>query len=75
MSGALASQMWNFSLGGGLIPGLCSIALGGVAFTLLLLCIGELASTIPFSGGTYGFVRVALGRQMGFIAGIMELVE
>lgn len=35
----------------------------------------EMVSIVPFSGGCYGYSRVALGPFMGYIAGMMEIAK
>jgi amino acid transporter len=49
-----------------------SIFIGGLGFILLQLCSAELTSTVPFSGGSYGFTRLAFGRQFGVLVGLTE---
>ena len=64
--------VWNNALFGGIGPGIGAIAWGGVGFLMLQCCIAELCSTIPYSGGSYGFVRIALGNHSAMVAGLME---
>jgi len=63
---------WNSCLIYGIIPGMLALALGGFTFILIVMCMAELTSTIPLSGGTYGFVRMAVGRQLAVVAAVME---
>eukprot|EP01038_Epipyxis_sp_PR26KG_P010855 gene10855-14572_t len=39
------------------------------------LCLSELISGLPFSGGMYGFVRVAIGPQAGFMIGCCDIIQ
>jgi ethanolamine permease len=41
-------------------------------FVSVHLCIAEMISILPFSGGMYGFARVTLGPYFGFIVGCLE---
>lgn len=59
-------------MAGGVVPGMVSIFIGGLGFILLQLCSAELTSTVPFSGGSYGFTRLAFGRQFGVLVGLTE---
>jgi ethanolamine permease len=37
--------------------------------------MSELASAVPFSGGSYGFVRVTMGRFAGLTVGVCEAID
>jgi ethanolamine permease len=41
-------------------------------FFALHLCIAEMISILPFSGGMYGFARVTVGPYLGFMVGCFE---
>ncbi len=43
-------------------------------FICLSLCMGEMSSALPFSGGVFGFVRAALGPFFGFMVASCEFV-
>eukprot|EP00599_Poterioochromonas_sp_BG-1_P001666 CAMPEP_0173149086 /NCGR_PEP_ID=MMETSP1105-20130129/10115_1 /TAXON_ID=2985 /ORGANISM="Ochromonas sp., Strain BG-1" /LENGTH=496 /DNA_ID=CAMNT_0014063883 /DNA_START=98 /DNA_END=1588 /DNA_ORIENTATION=+ len=43
-------------------------------FLCLCLCMGEMSSALPFSGGVFGFVRAALGPFFGFMVASCEFV-
>jgi amino acid transporter len=45
---------------------LCAVAMAAV-----VLCFAEAGSRVPTSGGTYGYVEAAFGRQAGFVAGVL----
>ena len=53
------------------------VALGimGLMYLGLSLVIGELGSAIPHSGGAYAYVRTALGKVWGYVAGVSVLLE
>ena len=68
-------SVWNFALDGGfweLFVSTCIISFGYVCFSL---CLAELVSILPFSGGAFGFVRVTLGFLVGFFVGAYESLE
>ena len=46
----------------------------GFGFVCLCLCMAEMSSALPFSGGIFGFVRAALGPYMGFLVACSEFV-
>ena len=41
----------------------------------LMLCIAEMTAALPFSGGTYGVVRVTLGDLLGYLVGTCEVLQ
>jgi amino acid transporter len=47
-----------------------SFAIGAVIAVLVALCVSELATAIPRSGGTYYFVNEGVGRAAGAIVGL-----
>lgn len=53
------------------------VALGimGLMYLGLSLVIGELGGAIPHSGGAYAYVRTALGKVWGYVAGVSVLLE
>lgn len=63
---------WNHGLQDGFPEFMAGTLLMGFAYLVLVLCLAEMTSTLPFSGGTYGFVRVALGPYAGFLVGNCE---
>ncbi len=68
------SSGWN----GGLVYGYPSFAFNlmfsAAGYLALSLCMGEMTSALPFSGGAYGFVRAALGPYLGFMVACCEFV-
>ncbi len=67
---------WNAGLGfTGYWGYLVALAIMGVMYLGLSLVIGELGSAIPHSGGAYAYVRTALGKVWGYVAGVSVLLE
>jgi ethanolamine permease len=67
---------WNTGLGlTGYWGYLIAIAIMGLLYACLSAVIGELAAAIPHSGGAYAYVRTALGRVWGYLAGVSVLLE
>ncbi|MFV0252011.1 MAG: ethanolamine permease [Beutenbergiaceae bacterium] len=67
---------WNAGLGfTGYWGYLVALAIMGFMYLGLSLVIGELGSAIPHSGGAYAYVRTALGKVWGYIAGVSVLLE
>eukprot|EP01031_Cornospumella_fuschlensis_P050598 gene50598-61892_t len=65
---------WNEGLKYGFYPMFVATLLMGSAYMCMVMCIAEMTSTLPFSGGTYGFVRVALGSFVGAMVGYSEMI-
>ena len=51
-----------------------SIAIG-LAYVILVFCIAEMSSALPFAGGAWGLARVTLGFYPGFLIGCCETLE
>jgi len=67
---------WNFGLAEGGWGGLLvATVLMATMYTCIVLALGELSSTIPTSGGGYGFARRAMGPWGGFLTGTAILIE
>jgi amino acid transporter len=66
---------WNFGLVAGAGSALVSFLLMGSGYTCLCLCVSEMSSALPFSGGSYGMARCILGNYMGFLLGCAETIE
>jgi ethanolamine permease len=45
------------------------------AFGCVALCVAEMTAALPFSGGTYGVVRVTLGDLAGYLIGTTETFQ
>ena len=65
---------WNFALSYGFETVVANTLFVGSAFICLCLCMGEMTSALPFSGGIFGFVRAATGPYYGFIVACFETV-
>jgi ethanolamine permease len=67
---------WNAGLGfTGYWGYLVALGIMGLMYLGLSLVIGELGSAIPHSGGAYAYVRTALGKLWGYVAGVSVLLE
>ena len=67
---------WNAGLGlTGYWGFLVAIAIIGTLYLGLSFVIGELGAMIPHSGGAYAYVRTALGRIWGFLAGSSVILQ
>lgn len=67
---------WNFGIGeagwGGL---LIATILVVVMYFGMIFSIGEMAASLPHTGGAYSFARSAMGPWGGFITGFAETIE
>jgi ethanolamine permease len=68
------SALWNTGLSHGYPSLVFNLLYGGSGFLCLNLCMGEMSSALPFSGGIFGFVRATLGPFMGFLVACSEIV-
>lgn len=67
---------WNAGLGlTGYWGFLIAIGIMGVLYLGLSFVIGELGAAIPHSGGAYAYVRTAMGRVWGFLAGASVVLQ
>ena len=67
---------WNAGLGlTGYWGYLIAIAIMGLLYAGLSTVIGELSAAVPHAGGAYAYVRTALGRVWGYLAGVSVLLE
>lgn len=66
--------LWNTGLVYGNSSLLLNLLYGGSGFLCLNLCMGEMSSALPFSGGIFGFVRATLGPFLGFLVACCEIV-
>lgn len=66
---------WNGGLKSGYYDFLAITIFTIVGFLCMILCLAEMASTLPFSGGLYGFVRACLGPFWGYVIGILEIIQ
>ncbi len=66
---------WNSALDMGLWCYLSALLLTGLGYLCLTLCLAEMTSALPFSGGLYGFVRVTINPFWGFLVALCEIVQ
>ena len=66
---------WNESLQSGFWQTFTMILFVGSGYLCLSLAMSEILSALPFTGGTYGIVRVALGPFIGYLTGWCELIQ
>ena len=66
---------WNFGLVAGVGTYGIAVLLVGIGYITLICCISEVTSALPFTGGSYGLTRCALGNYWGFLIGCAETVE
>ncbi len=71
-SANLTYGAWHAALQLGFWPFFYVTLIFSTVFISIHLCIAEMVSILPFSGGMYGFARVTLGPYFGFIAGSFE---
>ncbi len=67
--------MWNTALDEGLWCYLVALVLTGMGYLCLTLCLAEMTSALPFSGGLYGFVRVTTNPFWGFVVAACEVFQ
>jgi ethanolamine permease len=76
--GCILSAVY-FSWNAGLIAGwgtfFVASCLTCLAYWLLTCCLSEMASALPFSGGSYGFARATMGKLPGMLVGLAESLE
>lgn len=65
---------WNQALAFGYDVLVSNTLIIGSAFFCLCLCMGEMTSALPFSGGIFGFVRAATGPYYGFMVACLEVI-
>ncbi len=65
---------WNAAYKGGFWVAFLDIGLNGLGYLCLCLCMAEMSSALPFSGGIYGFVRATSGPFCGYMVACFELL-
>eukprot|EP00455_Lapot_gusevi_P036862 TRINITY_DN4106_c0_g1_i3.p1 TRINITY_DN4106_c0_g1~~TRINITY_DN4106_c0_g1_i3.p1 ORF type:complete len:623 (+),score=47.94 TRINITY_DN4106_c0_g1_i3:121-1869(+) len=77
VAGVIAGEFmgWNTGLRAGFGGYLISTSMMTFAYLVLVLCLSELASALPFDGGAYGFCRAILGQTVGCFVGCAESLE
>jgi ethanolamine permease len=73
-SANLTYGVWRAGLTLGFWSFIFAVVMIASVFFSLHLCIAEMISILPFSGGMYGFARVTLGPYLGFMVGCYESV-
>jgi len=64
-----------YGTSGGFGVTLFGLLLNALGFACFSLCLAELISTLPFSGGVYGFVRAFIPYPIfGFVVACLEIV-
>ena len=66
---------WNFGLSAGVGTYGIACLMIGIGYITLICNIAEITSAVPFTGGSYGLARCALGNYWGFLIGCSETVE
>eukprot|EP01031_Cornospumella_fuschlensis_P025482 gene25482-30765_t len=66
---------WNLGLAGGFWQYFIAVFLVSTGYVCLCMCIAEMTSFLAFAGGSYGYVRCALGPFTGYMVGFCESVE
>eukprot|EP00981_Chlorochromonas_danica_P004091 scaffold795_cov164-Ochromonas_danica.AAC.1 len=63
---------WNKGLVMGLWECFISLAIVAIGYFCLTFCLAEMTSILPFSGGSFGYVRCSLGPRVGYDVGFCE---
>jgi ethanolamine permease len=66
---------WNHALTAGWGALAIGTFLNATAFGMLSYSLAEMASALPFSGGSYGFARATIGLKSGMFVGLAESME
>lgn len=66
---------FNPGYGAGTFGFFISFMIVSLGYLCLAVCIGELASNMPFCGGSYGYTRLIYGIAPAFFIGVIECVE
>jgi len=76
MTIALGGQYnrWNESLQAGFWETVFAVIANGIGYVCFAACMAEMAGTLPFSGGVYGFVRAFIGPFSGYIVSRFEII-
>ncbi len=64
---------WSQSLAYGFDSFPFNVLFAGSAYVCLALCMGEMSSALPFSGGIFGFVRAAAGPYFAYVTTWFEI--
>ena len=76
MTIALGGQYnrWTDTLQAGFWGTVLSLFFNGIGYVCFAACLAEMAGTLPFSGGVYGFVRAFVGPLSGYIVSRFEII-
>jgi len=76
MTIALGGQYnrWTNTLQAGFWETVLSLFFNGIGYVCFAACLAEMAGTLPFSGGVYGFVRAFVGPLSGYIVSRFEII-
>jgi amino acid transporter len=66
---------WNAGLVEGFWEYFACVLFTGSGYLCLILCLSEMASALPFSGGAYGYVRATIGPFFGYLVGCCEAIQ
>eukprot|EP00981_Chlorochromonas_danica_P014218 scaffold7566_cov260-Ochromonas_danica.AAC.7 len=68
-------QYWNNGFFAGTLEFFLTTLGFSLAYLCLTLCLAEMTSALPFSGGLYGIVRVTMGPYLGFLMATCEMLQ
>lgn len=67
---------WQFGLTAGGFGGLLIATFFiAIMYVCMVLCIAEMSTALPHAGGFYSFTRNAFGPRLGFLNGVVDMVE
>lgn len=66
---------WNAGIEAGFWEFFVCIIVTGTAYLIMILSLAEMSSALPFNGGMYGFIRLAIGPYIGFLVGCCETLS
>jgi ethanolamine permease len=66
---------WTAGLTAGFGTYMIATIIVGIAYLFLTTSLAEMASALPFSGGSYGFARATMGKMAGMLVGLAEASE
>eukprot|EP01038_Epipyxis_sp_PR26KG_P011974 gene11974-16027_t len=66
---------WNVGFESGYWVYITAIIFMASGYFTFSLCLAELASCLPFAGGSYAYIRLTMGPLLGFMTGCCESIE
>ena len=66
---------WTSALSTGFGTYIVSLTVLSTAYFILMMCISELSSALPFAGGVYGLARVTLGIYPGYLVAVNDNIS